>query len=296
MELQDRIDSWPRPSKVTLHEGSLRCEFGAATSYSLQGSYFSHPHVEFLNATTDDAMVKFVKKWGPLWMTSDERTHARSTSHPLAQYQAERRWLAAVNGLLRAQDEAKSERESLAEYFATVIGRFRCSDDYDPNKDDFTTEGFRLRFTLKGFTPEGRPIYTFDGPLSEWAAEAKMGDVRAAIDYAVELSVHLPSSRIRVLRKGREVTRKIEWNVFLLQVALQGMVGEDVSREDPIYRCHECQRYFKSKTKHWRRFCSIRCARRATDREWKKTDRAEKRVEKEKQELEKGETRAQKTR
>jgi hypothetical protein len=309
MQSQHTLNVWLRPSQVILQDGSLRFEFKPPRFYSLASAYSLRPkkgkvpnlpHLQFVNATSDEAMLEFAWWWGPLWLTTNERAGARSVVQPLAKYQAERRWFAAVNGLIGAVDGRAAERASLAEYFDAVVARERYSAIYNPDREDLTTEGFRLKFTFKGFTVEKRPLYTFDGPLSAWVVQANMEDVRAAIDHAVETSVPWLAPVIRVVRRGRKGRNcrkgriETEWQFLSLAQALEWMVGQDLERRDPIRKCADCTTYFKSRTKHWRRYCHPDCAQRASARKWRKEDLRKKREAK--AALEKENTRAQKAR
>lgn len=259
--------TWPRPSEVDLRDGNLCCEFKPARYYDLQNSYSSKseqglpnpPHVQFMNARGDAEMVEFVKAWGPLWMTVDEQRDARSVAHPLLRYQAERRWLTAVKELIHPVDEATSERERLAKFFKA---------EAELNKDSVALLSFSLPFAI-------------DGSLVEWAATAGIEDIHAGINFAIKLSNLAPPPDVWIDWKNKKRTPRAGWQFLDLEQALRWMVWFDGYHEDPVHCCQECRAFYKPDRKHERKFCTVRCARRATSRAWERQKREKMRLAKE---------------
>ncbi len=260
MKVQHRIDvipenEWPRPSKVTIHGDSLECEFEPARYYDLQGSYRFSPHSQFLNARTDSEMSAFVKAWGPLYLRLDQPC-AGVVTHALSEYHAKRRRLAAILGLINGIGEAAVERERLQEFL-----------NADPPGH------FAVRSAVRVL-----------GSITEWAAQAKPTEVRSAIKAALHASVLAPSSFLKVVARGKKPFVTTQWAFPALETALSWMVWYDVYRNDPLYCCGECRRFFKSESRHERKFCDdpkTKCARRASGRNWRRKDLANKRLAKE---------------
>ena len=272
MKLQHHINAvrgqlWPRPSRVTLHDGSLRCAFEPAKYYDLQDSYCLSPHAQFLNAWTDLDMCAFVRAWGPLSLRLDQ-PGARVVSHALPGYHASRRWLAALLGLMNAIEDTTMERERLQEYVAAAEERQRCS-DINPREEPSSLFFIRTTFSIQE-------------PVAEWAAQAKMTEIRAAIVFIVETSSLSPLSTLRVLQQGKKSVVRARLSFFTLEDALQWMVWYDVYRRDPLYCCQECRTFFKSESKHERKFCNnSQCAKRVAARNWRRKQLAMKRLAKE---------------
>jgi len=64
------------------------------------------------------------------------------------------------------------------------------------------------------------------------------------------------------------------------------MLWYDVFRGDLLYRCLECERFFRPETRRERKFCTgSNCAAKATKRNWRRKDLAKKRAEKEVQKM-----------
>jgi hypothetical protein len=273
MKLQHHIDAlsvhkWPRPSYVTLSSGTLRCELGNGR-YALQDSYRLSPHAQFLNARNDSEMCAFVKAWGPLYLHDGQRNSGIAT-FPLREFHAERRWLAALLGMFTSIESASAERESLQEFIEAAVEGDRCSASYDPNVEAFPLVQLRSACNVQE-------------SLSEWAAQATIGEIRSAVQFVVESysPTLAPFSGLRVVREGRKSILKFMWALPDLQTALRWMVWYDFARRDPLYCCDECHRFFRSESKHARKFCGEVCAKKVSARNWRKKDLKKKRLAKE---------------
>lgn len=274
MKLQHHIDAkicygWLRPSEVAIRSGVLRCVVGDRL-YDLQESYAKSPHAQFLNVRTDADVVSFVKAWGPLYLSGDQR-RAGIAEYPLAHFYAERRWLGALHGLIRSVENEPEQQGSLREFIEAAEEHDRCSSLHDP-----TTEPFPL--------VQLRDAFRVSGSLLEWAAQLNRSEVESAIKYIVEAysPTLAPFLGLRVVRAGRKMRLESGWNLNDLETALRWMVWYDVYSKDPLYQCQECRRFFKSESKHKRKFCDDpKCAKRATGREWRRKDLLRKREAKE---------------
>jgi hypothetical protein len=104
------------------------------------------PHVDFLAVADadNDGMVHFMKRWGPLWLTEDEKASGRILATTMAAYTLEQYWafhrlLKSLVKLLSAFKQEQRERESLAEFlkadaelFHVRIPGVRCDWGTDP--------------------------------------------------------------------------------------------------------------------------------------------------------------------
>jgi hypothetical protein len=270
-----RENEWPRPSRVVIHDGNLRCEFIPAKYYNLQDSYRQSPHTQFLNARTDSEMLKFVKTWGPLDLNFDPPT-AGVVTNTLAKCHARRRQLTALIGLIGAIEDAAMERESLQEFL-----------DAEAERSGVDAEDFRRRhpgqhyYQIDDFRLSVQRAFRVQGSLSEWVARASMTEIRSALEYVVEGTSIAPLSFLRVILHGDKSVVRNQWLFVSLEGALKSMVWFDLDRKDPLYCCQECRRFFKSESKHERKFCDDpRCAKRAARRNWRRRDLAKKRLAK----------------
>jgi hypothetical protein len=260
---------WHRPSKVTLQDGVLQCVLGDRY-YSLQDSYRLSPHAQFLNARTDSDLCVFVKAWGPLYVREDQR-NTGITSHSLRELHAERRWLAALLGTFTAIESESAERESLQEFVEAAEEHDKISALYNLGKEAFPLVQVRDALHVQG-------------SLSEWVSQATMREIRSAVHSVVEINSQTlaPLAGLRIVRRGKKSLLKSQWALFDLQTTLKWMIWCDFDRRDPLYCCEECRGFFKSESKHQRKFCNgPRCAKRVAARNWRRKDLAKKRLEKE---------------
>lgn len=229
-------------------------------------------------------MCAFVKAWGPLYLRDDQR-NAGIATFSLREFHTERRWLAALLGMFRAIESSSSERESLLEFLEAAAEHAKCFVPLD-NAEAIPLVLVRDKFKVKGV-------------LSEWAAELRIAAVRSAVQFVAESysPTLAPFGGLRVVRQGRKSILKFQWALTDLQTALGWMVWYDFARRDPLHCCEECRKFFKSESRHERKFCNdSRCAKRVSARNWRKKDLAKKRLAK-KANKEKGETNVtQKTR
>jgi hypothetical protein len=206
-----------------------------------------------------------------------DQPRAGIVTNTLPECHARRRELAALIGLINAIQDDTMERESLQEYLEAEIERSRVE-----------RESLSLRhpgqhiYQIDDFKPSIRRAFSVQGSLSDWVAQASMTEIRSALEYVVEGTSIAPHSVLRVIRQGKKSAVKNQWQFVSLEGALRSMVWCDLDRRDPLYCCQECRRFFKSESKHERKFCDDpRCAKRAAGRNWRRRDLARKRLAKE---------------
>lgn len=273
--MQHRIDAlqpntWPRPLTVTVQDGNLLCAFGPGRRYELQNSYSRSPHAQFLNVRTDESMRAFVQGWGPLYFRSDQQGKTPLT-FPLAEYHAFRRRFAALHGLMEAVEVPLLERERLQEFVAAVEEYDKQSILYVPGKEAEELTIFRTAFCIQEAT-------------SAWVTGASASQVRSAIQWLVPMNTPAPRSVVDLVRRGKGHVPRTRWALDNLQETLRWMLWFDVFRKDPLYCCQECRFFFKSESRHERKFCdNPKCAKRATGRKWRKKDLKKKRLAKAKE-------------
>jgi hypothetical protein len=272
MKYQHRIDApqgctWPIPSKVTVEKGTIRCEFVSTTYYDLQSSYARSPHAEFMNATTDEQMVGFVKKWGPLYMQLLPQTP--SVVHSLADYHARRQQLSAILSLTNSVEKAEIARESLRSFIDAEHQISELSGSTGSKTEPLSISGIRGYLGIRE-------------SLELWTNTASKKQLLSAIRLFLEREALCPAPLLKVNRIGGKNKLETQWPFLSLEAALRWMLWYDVERRDPLYCCMECRSFFKSESKHDRKFCNdSRCAKRVAARNWRRKDLAKKKQLKE---------------
>ena len=114
--------------------------------------------------------------------------------------------------------------------------------------------------------------FGYGGDSAAWAASTDIASVRNALSLSVETHVQAPVGCVRVerKRKGFEITPN--FSIVSLWEALQWMIWLDEWNGWPPPACLECHRIFPQLTAHERKYCSQKCAHRATNREWRRKD------------------------
>jgi len=269
MSNQQRINrrggTWPRCRDVTLRDGVLHCALDRGRAYVLIEAYRSNPHVQFANAETDRHLIAFLRRWGPPFLNPETPGVVNIS---LAPFRVEQRWFRALLGLLHASRLAENE----AEAFRAFIGaEHELAGLISSSVKEMEVEAFSSPLSA-----ELRKEFHIEGSIPDWTRSADLGALRAARacvirDLPIGASTHLVCGR-RYIEAG--------WNLYDLMQALRWMVWYDVFNQRPIICCPECGKVKRAKTARAnRKFCSQRCAHRATAREWQKKYNKRKRAE-----------------
>jgi hypothetical protein len=247
--------NWYRCKQVELAGDTLRWELNPAARYDLTAAYERAPHRQLILAADDKALQVFMRAWGPLtialpaWTGEDSLAHVRS----------ERDKLAAWVRLFVSIEESDDPR-------AAAIALLRI----DPESCAIP---IRSRLGLAA-DPKAR----FDAELEARLTAASKAEVA---DVCEILAGAFPASRgetLTVDRTQKHLHLRATVSFLGLWGALYWMVWQDLFRKRPFSFCVECGRLIQSQTQHERRFCTgskSNCARKWTDREWKRKTRAE---------------------
>jgi hypothetical protein len=256
MELGQHIDTnaprWYRCQRVEINGDVLKWELNQERAYDVLRAYQDGPHREFIEASTDGALRVFVRRWGPLWPSGGTRTGC----HSIKAYRKQRDQLSAFVQLLEAIENASERRQAL-------LAVLRVCEDPPEDLDFF----FYAEPLLRGIPRDRRA----------WCENAFQSEID-------ELCIHIvnkcPFSWVplfKVERHGRGEIVRVSLLMTGLLEALIWMVWQDVFLKRPFRFCVECGALIKCETKHKRRFCDnpkTNCARRKTDRDWKRKKRA----------------------
>jgi hypothetical protein len=243
----DRAVELHRCSRVSVAGDELHWQLAQA-SFDPIAEYGKEPHRRFIAADTDDALLSFVRGWGPL-------RPSWTNSARISEYRFERNQFAALAKLLAAIEQAELRREALEDI---------------------------LRL------PEPRPTDAhFFSNMPQFCGQysnAPEAFIRALSDTRVdelclqtvnEFSFNWNPIFVATNDKSGSRLRATVW-VMSLWEALLWMVWQDVWLKTPYRFCQECRSLIISATKHDKKFCTPECARRKTDREWKQKMRGRK--------------------
>lgn len=267
MSNQQRINTeqsrWPRCRDVTLRDGVLHCTLDPERAFVLIEAYKSNPHIQFANAETDRQLIAFLRRWGPPFL-NPETPGVMDLS--LAAFRTEQRWFRALLGLLHASRRAENEAEAFRAFIGAE-GEFAAL-----LSGSAGTEVGTFSVPLS----ELRKQFQVEGSIPDWTKSADLGTLRAARACVIPL---LPIGVNTHLVCGR---RHIEagWNVYDLRQALNWMVWYDLFTQHPIICCPECRKVQRARiARANRKFCSHKCAHRATARVWQKKYNRKKRAQ-----------------
>lgn len=236
----------------------LQCCLDMRT-YDLTQAYEYDPHVWLSNSDTDDKLMEFVRVWGPLYLSGEESSSGMA-SHPLGYYRAFQRWLRALIDLLAAFKAAEDEQLALVRFVEAEYESGRHS--------HIASDESALLFGLRAYLG-------ITGNIVDWVKGAKLGDLRVATDFAIQLATLAPMGWYLLGRRERgRRCLEARWRITTLKEALVWMIWYDEFTQHAIVCCRECRQVFRGETAHARKYCSHECAHRATAREWQRGKRA----------------------
>lgn len=256
MELRHHIDiptQLPKCRRAVLVGDELRWDFFEGKYFDVMTAYKDGPHRDLIAARDDDQLRLFVRKWGPLVSNSSKRA-------PVSWYRDQRDQFAALTQLLAAIEIPALRRPALRNLLPLVtkgLGPLHLFEHLKP--------------TLGGILNEKR----------SWCDEASQHEIDGKCFEIVNgLPFNwTPQFSARRYRRTGILTATIF--MHSLWEALLWMIWTDVANKNPFKFCEECNGLIMGTTKHARKFCTEECAKRKTDREWKrakrKTDRDRKR-------------------
>jgi len=256
-------EMWPRCAKVEVKNESLCCELALSRQYNLIDAYRLDPHVQFLNCKSTDDLRTFTRAWGPLYLVQTpggEEIKLGKAIRRLDECQAHRRWLRAVKGMIDACKGLRDQRDSLVEFLAAEVDMDRTSNTYEPGRAPHFHTALQLMFR-------------FEGDSVSWAKSADLGSIRRALAISVEVAGGAPSGfgfRVEERRSRLEIIPS--FGIHTLWDALRWMMWLDEWNRWPPLSCLECHRIFRPSTAHKKKYCTHKCAHRATNREWRRRD------------------------
>ncbi|HEY2466811.1 MAG TPA: hypothetical protein VGI45_03070 [Terracidiphilus sp.] len=228
---------------VTLRDGVLYCHLERDKRYVLTEAYEDNLHVRFANADSEKELVDFIRGWGPLWIPhpypSDD-----VVSLPLAECRAYQKQMKALIGALTAFKWGKGEREALEELIE-AFGVISGEDQIKSMIPNWTT-----------------------GSVGDWVKGATLPDVRAVTNlFAAVIGGGQFPLNLTFLWRGKRRRVLAGWNFGSLRDALHWMVWYDEFTKHPVICCAECRTIFRGEDARPRKYCSDKCAHKATARD-----------------------------
>jgi len=268
MQHQHRIHviasvSWPRCAKVDVKDETLHCELALNRDYDLIDAYPKDPHIQFLNCQSAADIEGFTKTWGPLYLVQtqgNEDLKVRKLDRRLDEWMAHRRWLRSVKGLIDACRSLDDERKSLVEYLVAENDMERTGPGFRPGQQPLAYLHLRSLFRHEGNTVD-------------WAESAPIGIVRKALASSLQICLTAPAGYgVRVEESKGKFEIKPSFGIGNLWEALRWMLWFDEWNQWPPIACLECHKIFRPLTAHKIKYCTHKCAHRATNREWRRKD------------------------
>lgn len=236
-----------------MQNDNLQCWLDRGKSYDLAEAYEDNLHVRFANADSDEALISFIRAWGPLYIPTEGQDVA---CLPLADCRAYQKQIKALLGALTAFKLGKDEREALEELIGAESAVSRRN------------------------TSNLNHVFQFSGNALNWAKRASLGEVRKATNFLIESAVGAQFPlRISCHFRGNRRRVVAGWTFTSLFDALLWMVWYDEFTRHPVICCAECRTVFRGETARRRKYCSETCGHRATAREAMRKKRAQERAE-----------------
>jgi hypothetical protein len=160
----------------------------------------------------------------------------------------------------------RNERESLAAYFEALINA--------------ASPGPLRRLVVKDLARNAQESIIFPVPSNfvvkdavEWAKLGNILLVRRLLAEEAELATRPPRRYgLRIEDKTDRFEIKPSFELEDLWSALQWMIFYDEWNERPPTLCTECPKIFRARNANQTKYCSPKCAHRATNREWRRRE------------------------
>jgi hypothetical protein len=266
---EDRPGFWCPAREAWIDNDFLWCELDPRHTYELMQRYAAAPHVEFFNAKSDDDLLEFVRTWGPLAIPDGSPVGKSILS--IREYRLFQKKLKATSGLLHALQKGIGEGQALREFLilaeqrqqAISLGTVNTPSTTSLNlqmilQDDPLVRPLRRRYVNK--TNESTRILA---SLLEWIATSSVATLRKAIADLINKECQLTA---RFYSSSQSGTISLLWDLYTLEDALVWMVYQGAVEMCLPQSCPECQKVFKSGTRHAKKFCSYKCAHRCASR------------------------------
>jgi hypothetical protein len=258
MHLQKHLNSrntvvpgrWPRALSSRVVNGFIRCELDPRRTYEFMKVYRTGPHLAFLNAKTEDALLAFSNTWGPL--SIPDGSPDGESIILVRHYRQFQRRLEATLGLFESCRVRRHEKEALVEFISA----------HEEDAEDlgtFSTASFFFQLSENLTASEAQML---SAPLlREWPLSLVRSAIQNLIDKVFTFSVGMRVDP----RSGR---MSAGWDISSLEDALRWMICQDALSDLLPQVCPECKNAFRPAYHHKKKFCTNLCAQRCAARTW----------------------------
>lgn len=249
--------------------------------YDLISSYADNPHRQLISAETDGALVAFVRKYGPLSASATiPYGSPASGTEEIWAYRRERDYLGAMARIFEAVEDRSKQRIALANVeritrvwsptMVDMLYRLQAPESFNTN----------CALALSNLRKNDTNMPASSDTPEKWCRTASSVAVEIAC-HDIAMSFDLASTwwpGIVVEKQRGHSALRSRLGLSSLADALWWMLWQDVDRKRPYRFCEECGALIWSDSQHEHKFCSPKCARRRTGREWIRKKRKQKRI------------------
>jgi len=235
-----------------MRDGNLVCELDLSRTYDLEAAYPKDPHIQFLNSSTDEDLLRFTRAWGPLYLRRggpDDERRKGLVIRPVGEYRSDARRFRGVKGILEAAKGNGDERETLREFLVADEQEFKFNPLYKPDEPPY--HQFSLKLWLG-----------IEGSIFDWIQTEPIVGIRNALKYCVEAEVTIPwTGGVRVVPHRGRTTVVPSYRLGTLQDALRWMMWFDEWNTNPPTACPACHTVFRPTSRN-KKYCTYNCAHR----------------------------------
>jgi hypothetical protein len=250
-----RIGSgWCRCAAVSINGDAVSWTLKAGGEYDFLSAYSHRTHQELIEADSDNGLVAFMRRWGPLRKLKDG-------NDSVSWYRCKRDSLTATARLLDSIEQRADQRPAL-------LALLNCGDE---------APQLFFRFYRRELRIPGDPDAGIDGELKKWCESSSAAEVERVCLKLVEEIPMTCVPRFTVKKQGRRNVVQAGLFVNNLAEAVKWMLWQDVFQMAPIRFCPECHSLIEQSDKRKRKFCQNNsCAKKVADRKYAAKKRKEK--------------------
>jgi len=274
MQLQHHVNAgfWPRGKDVAIQEREgqryLQCAL-SSRHYELAAAYTYAPYADFMNLVNDQDLQRFVRAWGPLRLSPEEKRVGLSEMR-LDWCWAFQRRFRAFGSLLETFGKKDSERARLREFLAAsqvqnVVRAFRS----ETNENVFLSGFLQTEQAFQQLLRKASGPYQ---ALILWLEEADSESIRGAVAFLIKQFSFTPSAYLMPEGKGYKSRIFASLGLECLEDALEWMIWNSYWQRNPLIFCRECRKAIRSDSAHKRKYCGYDCAHRVAARKWRRKD------------------------
>jgi hypothetical protein len=261
--------SWPRCKNVLVDGDRISCLLDFQRAYDLMDSYRNSPppHSQFVNLRGDQDLVKFLERFGPLYLVRKDgspiyypRKSLPEVVSSTAVYWEFQRWLTSLLRLIEKLKQGRGVRNALFDFVDADISCYKANRAYRLKPPALAAVSvLKTARAAKSIT------------LPEWLQKADDALIGEAAATMIRASISV-EGRLRVTPSNRTAQITARFVIRSLGDALEWMCWQDEFRRRPLLFCDDCGSAFQPPDARKRKFCSYECGHRVAARKWRKND------------------------